>query len=51
MQLSNYRKFVVAIVGLVVIILHAEGVEIAEDVSNQVIAAATALAVFWFPNS
>ena len=49
--MSKYRKLIAAIVGLVVVVLHARGVTVAEDVSNQVIAALTAVAVWFFPNS
>ena len=48
--MSKYRKAIAALVGLAVVILHASGVSVAQDVSNQVIAALTALAVFVFPN-
>jgi hypothetical protein len=49
--MSAYRKFVVALVGFVVVLLHESGVEIAEDVSEGVIAGLTALGVFLFPNN
>jgi hypothetical protein len=37
-------------VGLVVIIAHNQGVNIADDISQSVIAGLTALGVFFFPN-
>lgn len=49
-MLSAYNKFIVALVGFVVLILHNEGVEVAEDVSEPVIGLLTALGVYLFPN-
>lgn len=48
--MTNYRKFVAALVGLIVIILHNEGVEVAEDVKEEIIAAITAALVYVLPN-
>lgn len=48
--MSNYRKAIVATVGAVVAILNAAGVAVAEDVSESVIALATALLVYIVPN-
>jgi hypothetical protein len=47
---SPYRKFVAAVVGAIVVILHQHGVEVAEDISEPVIAAVTAALVFNLPN-
>lgn len=49
--MSKYRKAVVAVVGAIVAILSAAGVEVAEDVSESVIALVTALLVYVVPNS
>jgi hypothetical protein len=49
--MESYRKFVVALVGFVVVLLHNEGVEVAEDISEGVIAALTALGVYLTPNN
>ena len=49
--MSKYRKAIVAVVGAVVAILHAAGVEVAEDVSESVIALATAALVYFVPNA
>ena len=48
--MSAYRKAIAAVVGAVVVYLHNEGVEIAEDVSEGVIALLSALAVYLVPN-
>lgn len=48
--MSKYRKAVVAVVGAAVAILSAAGVEVAEDISQSVIALATALLVYLVPN-
>lgn len=48
--MSKYNKAIVAVVGAVVAVLHAAGVEVAEDVSESVIALATALLVYIVPN-
>lgn len=48
--MSNIRKAIVATVGAVVAILHAAGVEVAEDISESVIALVTALLVYIVPN-
>ena len=48
--MPKYRKAIVAVVGAVVAILHAAGVEVAEDVSQSIIALATALLVYLVPN-
>jgi hypothetical protein len=48
--MSPYRKAIVATVGALVAILHAAGVEVAEDVSEGVIALATAALVYFVPN-
>jgi hypothetical protein len=48
--LSAYTKFIVALVGAVVVVLHNEGVEVAEDISEPVIALLTALGVYLFEN-
>ena len=48
--MREYRKFVVALVGFAVVLLHAHGVEVAEDVSASIIALLTALGVFVVPN-
>ena len=45
-----YRKAVVAVVGAVVAILNAAGVPVAADVSQSVIALATAALVYFVPN-
>jgi hypothetical protein len=49
-MLAAYRKAVVAVVGLVVIVLHNHGVEVAEDLSTGLISALTAIGVYFFPN-
>lgn len=48
--MSAYRKAIVAVVGAVVAVLGAAGVEVAEDISQSVIALATALLVYIVPN-
>jgi hypothetical protein len=48
--MTAYRKFVVALVGFLVVIAHNQGVDIAEDVSNALITLLTALGVFVVPN-
>ena len=48
--MEAYRKAIVAVVGAVVVVLHAAGVEVAEDVSESVIALATAALVYVVPN-
>jgi hypothetical protein len=50
-MLAAYSKFVVALIGFVVLILHQNGVEVAEDVSTPVIGLLTAAGVYLFPNS
>ncbi len=49
--MSKYRKAIVAVVGAVVAILGAAGVVVAEDVSESVIALATAALVYLVPNA
>lgn len=51
MTIRGYQKFVAALVGLGIIIAHHQGVDVAEDISDQIIAALTALGVFLFPNA
>lgn len=48
--MNKYRKAIIAVVGAVVAILHASGVEVAEDVSESIIALVTALLVYIVPN-
>ena len=48
--MDSYRKAIVAVVGAIVAVLHASGVEVAEDVSESVIALATAVLVYVVPN-
>lgn len=50
MTVRGYQKFIVALVGFAVVVAHHQGVEVAEDVSDQLIALLTALGVFLFPN-
>jgi hypothetical protein len=47
---KRYQKAIVAVVGAVVAVLHAAGVEVAEDVSESIIAIATAALVYLIPN-
>lgn len=49
-MLSAYSKFIVALVGLAVAYANSQGVDIAEDLSANVIALLTALGVFFVPN-
>lgn len=50
MTVQAYNKFIVALVGFAVVILHQHGVEVAEDVSVALITLLTALGVFFVPN-
>lgn len=50
MDVSNIRKAIVAVVGAAVAIANAAGVPVAEDLSNSVIALATAVLVYLVPN-
>jgi hypothetical protein len=50
-MVTRYDKAIVATVGAVVAILNAAGVPVAEEVSQSVIAIATALAVLLVPNA
>jgi hypothetical protein len=48
--MQKYQKAIVAVVGAVVAVLNAAGVPVAEQVSESVIALATALLVYVVPN-
>jgi hypothetical protein len=48
--MSPYNKTVVAVVGALVVLLNAAGVEVAEDISESVIALVTAALVYLVPN-
>ena len=50
MNVQAYNKFIVALVGLAVVVAHNNGVEVAEDVSTAIITLLTALGVFFVPN-
>lgn len=49
--MSPYRKVVVALVGALVVFLHNEGIEVAEDVSEAAITLITAALVYLVPNN
>jgi hypothetical protein len=49
--MTPYRKLIAAAVGALVVFAASEGVEIAEDISEPVIALLTALAVYIVPNN
>lgn len=48
--MSEYSKAIVAIVGAVVAVLAAAGINVDPAVSTAVVTLLTALAVYWIPN-
>lgn len=48
--MAAYRKLIAAAVGALVVFLHSQGIDVAEDVSNPLIALLAALAVYIVPN-
>lgn len=48
--MKSYRKVVAALVGALVVFLHNEGVDVAEDVSEAAITLITAALVYLVPN-
>lgn len=49
-NVNRYRKALVAVVGAAVAVLHAAGVEVADDLPAAVIAIGTAVLVYLVPN-
>jgi hypothetical protein len=50
MTLANFRKALVAVAGALVIVFDGFGIDVNQDTLDGVVAALTALAVYFVPN-